>query len=192
MGVISQERQRPSAYLELNYDNRSMIYHELLVRPTAIALQDSRPYPPRSKWLYNLAPPQWPFHPEILRVCKQAHNEAIPILYGMNEFHFRLFPRAQPHAAGPRIHLHYWTSTGQVDQTHHPAVRSQRSNGIDCVPSRYLGANRSQIPGGPHERLAFEILLSCREHWTSRGVIAKGSQHLPWRGHDPWHGHFAT
>jgi hypothetical protein len=78
--------RRPLSFLELDYDIRLQIYGELLIRPDSTPLEFHQK--PIRLWTDNAL--LQTFQPQILRTCKQIYNEAMPLLYGQNEFKFRV------------------------------------------------------------------------------------------------------
>jgi hypothetical protein len=68
-------RERPTTFLDLPAEIRIEIYNLLLVERQTVRI------PGR---LLNLYPP-------VLRVCKQIHAEAAPILYGRNKMRLALY-----------------------------------------------------------------------------------------------------
>ena len=106
--VISEQL----CFLNLPLEIRSSIYDLLLVAPNGIMTCSHKDFNP---------------HPQILRVCRQIHTEASPILYGKNQFHLVVQNLRAIHSG-----RHGWTNCGARN------INSIRRLNIDSYPASSL------------------------------------------------------
>lgn len=99
-------------FLNLPPEIRSSIYGLLLVAPNGTMTCSHKDFKP---------------HPQILRVCRQIHIEASPILYGKNQFHLVVQNLRAIHSG-----RHGWTNCGARN------INSIRRLNIDSYPAPSL------------------------------------------------------
>jgi hypothetical protein len=110
--ILASLISEPLCLLNLPPEIRSNIYDLLLVAPNGIMTCSHKDFIP---------------HPQILRVCRQIHTEASPILYGKNQFHLVVQNLRVIHSG-----RHGWTNCGAKN------INSIRRLNIDSYPAPSL------------------------------------------------------
>lgn len=143
--------QAPCGFLRLPYELRLRIYEDLLVADSTIHIADNRP-----RFTGRL-------EPQLLRTCRQIHDEGADILYGSNTFEALL------HTNGVLArHLNKWLRT--ITDTN--VVRLQRMKFVLLYPS-YA---RKGMSGLFHVETAFRLRKTPSWSYVAR-YQAFGERH---------------